>query len=89
MLLAWAGMPKTSFRKNSDSPLYKVKSILDDTLVKKYSNNKLKEKSIPIQNEIFNYRKNNFLVFDWYYKKHLESKEEIMIDTVNDYIKKI
>jgi hypothetical protein len=20
--LAWAGMPKTSFRKNSDSPLY-------------------------------------------------------------------
>jgi hypothetical protein len=24
LLLAWAGMPKTSFRKNSDSPLYPV-----------------------------------------------------------------
>jgi hypothetical protein len=23
LLLAWAGMPKTSFRKNSDSPPYK------------------------------------------------------------------
>jgi hypothetical protein len=22
LLLAWAGMPKTSFRKNSDSPLF-------------------------------------------------------------------
>jgi hypothetical protein len=22
LLFAWAGMPKTSFRKNSDSPLY-------------------------------------------------------------------
>jgi hypothetical protein len=29
LLLAWAGMPKTSFRKNSDSPLIFLTSIMD------------------------------------------------------------
>jgi hypothetical protein len=27
LLLAWAGMPKTSFRKNSDSPLFLLWTI--------------------------------------------------------------
>ncbi|TXK96304.1 hypothetical protein BMR08_15915 [Methylococcaceae bacterium CS2] len=28
--LAWAGMPKTSFRKNSDSPLFAVASYFTE-----------------------------------------------------------
>lgn len=73
---------------NLNSLFSTVKSILEGVLSGSYSNKELKEKSRSIQNEIFNYRKNNFLVFDWYYKKQLESKEEIMIDSAKDFIQK-